>query len=563
MYMKDENVNRLVNTVEKPQELISALQKQIEILQEANRKLTERSNSLEELLDNARQESDLFFNIQEKILIEDHNFKFISERMPQIVWTTLPNGTGDYINKRGLEFLGISHGDDLRTAFAKAIHPDDLRRAGHLWSTAIVKGEPFEGSYRLRRYDGEYHWFLGRAIPQKDQFGSVTKWYGTLTDIHEQKLLQEKLQKALIKLKKAQIRYNNAERLAKLGSWMHDLRTDELIFSNEFSKIYGIQEQKGRFYYHQILKMVHPEDVDRLRESIQSSIQEKKTFDIQYRLVMRDGSIKTIHTISEPALNSEGHVIRRYGATMDITEQKLQEEKLKKTFEELERSNEDLQHFAFIASHDLQEPLRIISNFANLLNLRYKKQLDAKGDEYLTFILENTRRLRNLIRDLLSYAGISSGMAQFYPVDLNLVIDEVCSILSIKIAESGASVKCDILPAVRSNPVLMKQVFQSIIANGIKFRGSAAPEIHISCSQSKHYFTFFIKDNGIGIDQDYIGKIFDPFLRLHSRDEYSGTGIGLAICKKIIEQHGGTIGVTSEPGKGSTFYFTLPADNLA
>lgn len=552
--------NNISNKVDVP-ETLTELNMKLKIrnneLVDENLKLQEECESLKAALEKANQERELLKIIQDQVKISEENFRHLSEALPQIVWTSNPDGSADYFNQRGLDYIGASGIENIREVMRSAIHPEDLKPAMELWQKALQRKKVFETNYRLRRYDQKYHWFLVRGIPQLDDNGNVIKWYGTLTNINDQKLLEEKLKQALKELKQAQIRYSNAERLAKLGSWMHNIETDEMIFSNEFYNIYEVNKTDN-FYYHEILKMVHPDDVKRLSESIKKSIVEKNSFDIQYRLIMKDGRIKTIHTISEPELDSSGKVIKRYGATMDITESKLQELRLKRTLEELERSNKDLENYAYIASHDLQEPLRIISNFSNLLAQKYKSKLDEGADEYINFILESTKRMRLLITDLLQYARIPSSAKNFVLINMNELVNEVCLDLQILIQDSGATINCDPLPVIITDRVHIKQLFQNLITNAIKFRGDNKPVIHILAIMNEETVTFKIKDNGIGFDLEYSPKIFELFHRLHERDKYSGTGIGLALCKKIVEQHGGVIGAESEPGKGSTFYFTLP-----
>ncbi len=246
-------------------------------------------------------------------------------------------------------------------------------------------------------------------------------------------------------------------------------------------------------------------------------------------------------------------------AIEDITERRLREEELKKLSEELARSNTELRDFAYVASHDLKKPLQSIEGFAKLLGRRYKGKLDAKADEFIEYIGSSVKRMQELIKDLLEYSQIGAKEKKFKPTDCSGVVEKAVGNLQAAIEESNAVVTYDELSTVMVDTPQMISLFQNLIDNAINFRGEEAPRIHISAQRKGDEWVFSIQDNGIGIDPKDSEQIFGMFQRLHGSTEYPGTGIGLAICKKIVGQHGGRIWVESEPGKGSTFFFTLPA----
>ena len=246
-------------------------------------------------------------------------------------------------------------------------------------------------------------------------------------------------------------------------------------------------------------------------------------------------------------------------AIEDITERRLREEELKKLSEELARSNTELRDFAYVASHDLKKPLQSIEGFAKLLGRRYKGKLDAKADEFIEYIGSSVKRMQELIKDLLEYSQIGAKEKKFKPTDCSGVVDKAVGNLQAAIEESNAVVTYDELPTVMVYTPQIISLFQNLIDNAINFRGEEAPRIHISAQRKGDEWVFSIQDNGIGIDPKDSEQIFGMFQRLHGSTEYPGTGIGLAICKKIVGHHGGRIWVESEPGKGSTFFFTLPA----
>jgi len=239
----------------------------------------------------------------------------------------------------------------------------------------------------------------------------------------------------------------------------------------------------------------------------------------------------------------------------DITSQKISEAQLQKTMEELERSNKELEQFAFVASHDLQEPLRMISIHLQLIEKKLKGQLDQGTVQNISFAVEGSQRMHNLISDLLEYSRVATKANNFVSVELESVLGKVLTDLQVAISSSNAVINHDAMPEVCGDDVQLGQLFQNLIANAIKFRSEEPPLIHISTEEKQTEWLFCVSDNGIGIDPQFFDKIFIIFQRLQS--EYSGTGIGLAICKKIVERHGGRIWVEKKSGKGTTFCFTL------
>ena len=243
---------------------------------------------------------------------------------------------------------------------------------------------------------------------------------------------------------------------------------------------------------------------------------------------------------------------------VDISERKHLEAQLNDRAEELASSNEELRQFAYVASHDLQEPLRMVISYLTLLESRYSDKLDDRGKEYLRFAVDGGARARDLIRDLLEYSRVGSNGRRMRRTDMEAVLDKVCVNLKVQIQDEGAVLTRGPLPTIVADDNNMAALLQNLISNAIKFHGPEAPAVVIACADERDRWVFSVRDNGIGIDQKYQDRIFQIFQRLHTRDEYPGTGIGLAICKKIVERHGGRIWLDSAAGRGSTFYFSIP-----
>jgi light-regulated signal transduction histidine kinase (bacteriophytochrome) len=300
-------------------------------------------------------------------------------------------------------------------------------------------------------------------------------------------------------------------------------------------------------------------------------------FVMDYPLTIRHESGRLTDVLYNATVykNEAGEVQGVFAAARDITEKKKAEEELtrhrlhleelveertgelQRAMEDLKRSNEELGQFAYVASHDLQEPLRMVTGHVQLLARRYKGKLDADAEEFIGFAVDGVTRMQQLIVDLLAYSRVGTKGKPFATVDMEAVLGDAMTDLSRAIEESGAAVTHDPLPKVQGDATQLTQLMQNLIGNAIKFRSERRPEVHVSACDDDGRVLFSVKDNGIGMESQYLDRIFIIFQRLHTRDKYPGTGIGLAICKKIVERHGGRVWVESSLGEGSTFFFRL------
>ena len=270
----------------------------------------------------------------------------------------------------------------------------------------------------------------------------------------------------------------------------------------------------------------------------------------------QDGSEFPVEIGLNPLTTDEGTFV--LASVVDISARKMANEALAKYIDDLRRSNLELEQFAYVASHDLQEPLRKIRNFSELLGSRAKGHLPPEAERYLTPIVEGAIRMQTLVQDLLAYSRVARGELNVETINLQEIVEQARNNLEAVIMESQATLTIGALPNLEANPIQMEQLFQNLIGNGLKYRGENTPHIEVAAKQKAGYWEFSIRDNGIGIDPEYSDRIFVIFQRLHTKQEYAGTGIGLSICKKIVELHGGKIWVESSPHEGSTFFFTLP-----
>lgn len=299
------------------------------------------------------------------------------------------------------------------------------------------------------------------------------------------------------------------------------------------------------------VQFIHPDDLEESLRLWKAATDSGEPLQVTNRFRRYDGVYRWHLNRGRAMRNEKGDIILWIGSCTDIHEQKERED-------ELRRANEDLQQFAYSASHDLQEPIRNVAVYSDIIARRYPHALDDNGRLYLSFLKESGIRLATLVNDLLAYARASRAELHESVLDASVALNNALAGLSEAVRESHASVTFDSLPHVRMGEAHLRQIFQNLIGNALKYRDETAPRVHISATTRGGFWCFSVQDNGIGIDPEYKEKIFGVFKRLHHDQKYSGTGIGLAICQRVVERYGGRIWVESEPGKGATFYFTIP-----
>jgi len=451
--------------------------------------------------------------------------------------------------------FGLAPGefDTTYEAFLEAVHPDDRDNVNYAYTNSIKEGlESYEIEHRIiRKKTGEIRYVHEKCEHFSDHAGRIIRSVGMVHDITEYK-------KAERELKDSKDKLNIALEIGKIGVWEWDLRSDDVFLDARVEKMFGLEPGTVNLTYNDIENLLHAEDVMHFKKTISKALNEDMSFETIFRIRTRENEEKYINAKAFVEKEDAGELVKMTGVCIDITEMKRGVENvLFKLNEELLRSNKALEQFAYVASHDLQEPLRMVSSFTQMLSLKYNDRLDEDARDYIRFAVEGAERMYDMINGLLAFSRIQSRGKEFRIVDMNSVMEQVLRNLSVKINESRAIIKWENLPAVRADEVQMVQLMQNLVSNALKFN-KRRPRIRISSESTKPETVFSVSDNGIGIDSQYSERIFKIFQRLVDRNEYEGTGIGLAICKIIVEGHGGTIWVESDPGKGTTFYFTIP-----
>jgi len=405
-------------------------------------------------------------------------------------------------------------------------------------------GLPEENEWTYIRKDGTKYPGLSSVTTLRDEKGRITGLLGVARDITERKLAEREKQETEARLKAI---LDNATAVI----FMKDLEGRYLVANNRWIELFST-DQKGPLGLTD-KEVFPPELAHAFREADAAVIAAGEPMIMEEVAPHKDG-LHTYLSIKFPLRDAAGKINAVGGIATDITDRKRAEE-------ELHRSNLDLEQFAYVASHDLQEPLRMVTSYLQLLERRYKSSLNEEAQEFMHTAIDGAARMRSLIQDLLAYSRVGRMGHALQPTDCNRLLKTVLGDLKLTIGESGATVTHEHLPTVQADETQLAQVFQNLISNAIKFHGQAPPVVHISVKARNGDWIFAVRDNGIGIEAKFFDRIFVIFQRLHGREAYEGTGIGLALCKRIIERHGGKIWVESKFEQGTTFYFSLPGGN--
>ncbi|RQH00912.1 PAS domain-containing sensor histidine kinase [Natrarchaeobius oligotrophus] len=472
------------------------------------------------------------------------------ERFRALVTTTSDavfSANADWSEMHGLEGADFLADTDEQGPpwIEKAVPPEDQPRVQKTIDEAVRTKSSFELEHRVVRNDGTVAWIVSRATPLLDENGEITRWLGAANDVTE-RVERERY------LEDAKERLEAATEAGAVGTWEWHIPDDRMVTSVSFAKKFGIDPDAASegVPLDEFTSAIHDDDRERVERKIEDAIESGEEYEEEYRVW--DDELRWVVARGHVEYDDDGNPTTFPGALADITERKQFERRL-------EESNRRLEQFAYAASHDLQEPLRMVTSYLQLIERRYADEFDEDGEEFIEFAIDGADRMRDMIEGLLEYSRIETRGDPFEPIDLDAVIADVRQDLRMRIEESDAEITVESLPRVEGDPGQLRQVFQNLLSNAIEYSGDEPPQVDISAVRNGSRVIVSVTDEGIGIKPDDRERVFEVFQRLHAQDEHSGTGIGLALCKRIVERHGGDIWVESEPGEGATFSVTLPA----
>jgi PAS domain S-box-containing protein len=488
----------------------------------------------------------------------EKRYRFMADSIPHIVWTAQANGVTDYYNKRWTDFTGIPIEETYSQGWEKLIHPEDLPLLTSAWSKAIRSGNELLLKFRLLKNDGEYRWVLTNAVPFKNADNEVVKWFGTTTDIQEQQLTLEALTEA-----RRQFQFL-AEFIPQIV-WRTHANGDHDYFNKRWYDYTGLSYEESKDKGWSLV--LHPEDYGRTLEVWSHSLATGESYDIEYRFRKNDGTYRWFLARALPIRNAEGNIVKWFGTCTDIHDQKEaleslehSQQELSAKNEELKRINNDLDNFIYTASHDLKAPISNLEGLINLLEMKTGSKLHEPERRIIALIEASVAKLKRTIVDLTEITKVQKELhAEAESVLLQEVLKDVEMDVSQLIEESDARIYTHFeVPSIRFARKNIRSILYNLLTNAIKYRSPERTiQINIHSVQQNSYILLSFADNGLGIQADQIEKIFLMFKRVHTHVE--GSGIGLYIVKRIIENNGGKIEVESEPGKGTTFnmYFKL------
>ncbi|MEG4502749.1 PAS domain S-box protein [Microcoleus sp. F6_B4] len=451
------------------------------------------------------------------------------------------------VNRAYAHRCGYEPEEMLGLQWQLTVHPGDIEMMLSAYQEMVISGK-VEVEARGVRKNGSFFYKQLTMVKAWDAQGIFNGHHCFMKDITERKLTERALQES-------EFKYRQIVELAEEGIWVIDSNSLTTYVNHAMARMLGYTELEmfGRSLFDFMDEQEKQQAIDNV-ERRKQGINEQHEF----KFKSKDGKDIWTDMSTSPVMDSQGNLLSCCALVYNITDRKQAEQQMLQLTEDLKRSNEELEQFAYVASHDLQEPLRAVTSYTQLLAQRYQGNLDDRADKYINYIVDGATRMQQLINDLLAYSRLGTRGQEFEEADCNAVVKQTMCNLQIAIAERKAAITCDAMPTVMADEFQLVQLFQNLIANSIKFCRQDIPLIHIAACRQESEWLFSVRDNGIGIDPQYADRIFIIFARLHSRRQYSGTGIGLAMCKRIVERHGGRIWVESQEGKGATFYFTIP-----
>lgn len=487
----------------------------------------------------------------------EERFRLMADASPVMIWTLDAEGNSTYYNKRATDFTGHTQ-EELKDgkSWKTAIHPDDLDHTAAVVGYAVQNRQPYQMECRMKRADGEWRWLLSHGTPRFGYNDEYLGFVGSSIDITERKVAEEQIKESETKFRSL------AETLPQLV-WMTNEKGEQEFASSRWKEYTGIEPTGPGTWQH----IVHPEDMPSITKAWANSIETGSLYKTEARLKNKMNEYRWHFVQGEPIRNDNGKITKWMGAFTDIHEQKQFAEELEKLVTErtraLQQSNEDLQQFAHVASHDLKEPLRKIKTFSSRLTSDEHSVFSDTAQAYFNKINSAADRMNSMIEGVLNYSILNASEQIIKPVDLNETILQIQTDLELLIDRRSAKFIYNNLPNVEGASVLIYQLFYNLINNSLKFsKPDTETIIAITSSvikkDQKEFAEITLRDNGIGFEQEFAEKIFETFSRLNSKDQFEGTGLGLSLCKRIAERHGGSINAFGEPDTGASFVVLLP-----
>jgi len=448
------------------------------------------------------------------------------------------------VNEAFCDILGYSEKELQNVSWTNITHPDDIQESKAVVES-LIKGEKDMAHYEKRYIHKKGHVVFTDVHTTlfRDKDKNPLYFITAITDITERKEFEKQL---LIK--------DFVFESGVSANSIANVNGDITHVNEAFLELWEYTSKEETIGKSVVDFFVKSEDAG----PILTQLNEEGKWTGEFLAKTQKGKQFITRGFATKIVNEKGEKIGYQSSNIDVTDEINAKLKLEYTLDELKRSNKELEQFAYVASHDLQEPLRKVKNFAELFAKKYAGSLDEKANQYIKYMTSGTDRMQNLILDLLSFSRVATRGKEFVKTDIEAILKKVEENLQISIEENNAEIVYSDLPALKVDETQIAQVFQNLISNAIKFKSDGNPTIKIEAKDKKDHWQFSVIDNGIGMEMQYKERIFEVFQRLHTKEEFSGTGIGLAICKKIIERHNGTIWVESKPGEGSTFNFTIP-----
>lgn len=510
-----------------------------------------------------RQAADLIHqrHAEEAMRQSEARFRTVTDAVPHIIWSNDAEGNANYFNQRWYAYSGRTYKESVGLGWQTIVHPDDSLGSVKKWHEALHKGNIFDTEFRLRNAKDEYRWHLGRNLPLKDEQGNVIGWFGSATDI-------EDLKKAEEAVRNTSDRLQLALEAGKLGTYEYDFATGEYYTTAQHKANFGYAESE-QVTFESLKERIVPEDQIYMETTFHKALDKNAVYATEYRTLLPNGDIRWIRSVGRFVYNEQKLPQKMVGITLDITEQKLFTEELSRLVaertKELERSNADLQQFAHVASHDLKEPVRKIKTFNNRIIDDFSNILPEKVRTYLSKIGSASDRMIQMVEGILKYSKFGNTNASLKRIDLSEIIRQIEMDLEVLIEQKSARIETSSLPQLTGDSVLLHQLFYNLVLNSLKFaKPDQAPVIKLDCEtveqDNKQFYEITVADNGIGFEQEHAEAIFGTFTRLNATDEYEGTGLGLALCKKIVERHRGFISANGKLGNGATFSILLPVE---